>query len=293
MGSPCEIKVYLNDNAQPPSFFEKLRVELERLEKKYSKFRTDSFLSRINTNAAKGAPTELDDETLSIINHASTCFHQSDGLFDITAGALNKLWDFRKNEVPSAQKISDALLVTGFNKLSIDNALLKMPVGMELDLGGVVKEYAADALAVKANQLGIKSGIINLGGDIAVIGCQPDGKSWPVGISNPENFSSAIAKIHISSGGLASSGDYQRFFIFRGKRYSHIINPRTGYPSSGLRAVSVAANLCTVAGSIATIAMLKGEESALDWLNDMGLPYVVMDSTGELKQGKDSDLMMG
>ena len=157
MGSPCEIKVYLNDNAQPPSFFEKLRVELERLEQKYSKFRTGSFLSRINANAVKGAPTELDDETLSIINHASTCFHQSDGLFDITAGALNKLWDFRKNEVPSAQKISDALLVTGFNKLSIDNALLKMPVGMELDLGGVVKEYAADALAVKANQLGIKS----------------------------------------------------------------------------------------------------------------------------------------
>ena len=113
-----------------------------------------------------------------------------------------------------------------------------------------------------------------------------------MGISNPEKFSSAIAKIHISSGGLASSGDYQRFFIFRGKRYSHIINPRTGYPSSGLRAVSVAANLCTVAGSIATIAMLKGEKSALDWLNDTGLPYVVMDSTGKLKQGKDSDLMM-
>ena len=292
MGSPCEIKVYLNNNAQSPFSFEKLRDELERLEQKYSKFRTDSFLSCINANAAKGAPTELDDETLSIIRHASTCFHQSDGLFDITAGALNKLWDFRKNEVPSTQKISDALLVTGFNKLSIDNALLKMPVGMELDLGGVVKEYAADALAVKANQLGIKSGIINLGGDIAVIGCQPDGKSWPVGISNPEKFSSAIAKIHISSGGLASSGDYQRFFIFRGKRYSHIINPRTGYPSSGLRAVSVAANLCTVAGSIATIAMLKGEKSALDWLNDTGLPYVVMDSTGKLKQGKDSDLMM-
>ena len=292
MGSPCEIKVYLNNNAQSPFFFEKLRDELERLEQKYSKFRTDSFLSCINANAAKGAPTELDDETLSIIRHASTCFHQSDGLFDITAGALNKLWDFRKNEVPSTQKISDALLVTGFNKLSLDNALLKMPVGRELDLGGVVKEYAADALAVKANQLGIKSGIINLGGDIAVIGCQPDGKSWPVGISNPEKFSSAIAKIHISSGGLASSGDYQRFFIFRGKRYSHIINPRTGYPSSGLRAVSVAANLCTVAGSIATIAMLKGEKSALDWLNDTGLPYVVMDSTGKLKQGKDSDLMM-
>ncbi|MDG2140127.1 MAG: FAD:protein FMN transferase [Gammaproteobacteria bacterium] len=291
MGSPCEIKIYLNEDAQPSFFFNKLRVELERLEQKYSKFRADSLLSHINANAAKGVPTELDAETLSIIDHASSCFHHSDGLFDITAGALNKLWDFRKNEVPSAQKISDALLVTGFNKLSIDNTLLKMPVGMELDLGGVVKEYAADALAVKANQLGVKNGIINLGGDIAVIGCQPGGKSWPVGISNPEKFSSAIAKIHISSGGLASSGDYQRFFFFRGKRYSHIINPKTGHPSSGLRTVSVAANLCTVAGSIATIAMLKREESALEWLNELDLPYVVMDSTGKLNRSKNSDVI--
>ena len=286
MGSPCEIQVHLDSDVDSGVFFKTMLVEIERLEQKYSRFRQDSFLSHINSDAAKGLSTKLDKETISILEHASACFQQSNELFDITAGALNKIWDFNKKQVPTDSEIANALLLTGFEKLSWDNSSLKMPVGMELDLGGVVKEYAADTLAAKANQMGIKHGLINLGGDIAIIGCKPDGKPWPVGIRNPKNPDAAIAAIKVFSGGVASSGDYQRYFSYRGKRYSHIISPKTGRPNSGLRAVSVAANLCIVAGSIATIAMLKEEHKSLEWLNDTGLSYVVMDSRGELHQSK-------
>ena len=286
MGSPCEVQVHLKNEVDSCAFFKTIQIEIERLEQKYSKFREDSFLSEINNNAAIGSLTKLDDETISILEHASTCFQQSDNLFDITAGALNRIWDFKKGQVPTDSEIAKALSITGFEKLSWDNSSLMMPVGMELDLGGVVKEYAADTLAAKANQAGINHGLINLGGDISVIGCKPDKEPWPVGIRNPENPDATIATIEVFSGGIASSGDYQRYFYHKGKRYSHIINPKTGRPNSGLRAVSVAANLCTVAGSIATIAMLKEEKRALEWLNDTGISYVAMNSEGKLYQSK-------
>ena len=116
-----------------------------------------------------------------------------------------------------------------------------------------------------------------------MIGSKPDSSPWPVGIANPRQPEAMMARINLRDGGLASSGDYERSFVLDGKRYSHILNPKTGWPSSGLRAVSVAANLCTVAGSFATIAMLREEQSALAWLEDSGLPYVYMDSSEEIK----------
>ena len=286
MGSPCEVQAHLDGGVDSGIFFKAMQIEIERLEQKYSRFRKDSFLSAINNAAAKGLSTALDEETISILEHASACFQESDKLFDITAGALNKIWDFKKNQVPTDNEIAKALSITGFEKLSWDNSSLRMPVGMELDLGGVVKEYAADTLAAKAKQMGVNHGLINLGGDIAVIGCKPDDTPWPVGIKNPKKLDSTIATIEIFSGGVASSGDYERYFFYQGKRYSHIINPKIGRPNSGLRAVSVAANLCTVAGSIATIAMLKEERKAMEWLNDTGVSYIAMDSEGELLQSK-------
>ena len=153
---------------------------------------------------------------------------------------------------------------------------------MELDFGGIVKEYAADAAAKLGRALGVTHGLINLGGDFAVIGPQPDEQAWTIGVANPKEARSLMAKIDLLDGGLASSGDYERFFMYEGKRYSHILNPKTGWPSHGLRAVSVAANLCTVAGSMATIAMLQEENEAISWLQESGLSHVYMGSDEEI-----------
>lgn len=283
MGSDCEFQLCFGGGSDSQFIFKCLQDELERLESKYSRFRKDSLLSQINL----GKEVNIDNETISLLEHAFNCFEQSEGLFDVTAGRLNSLWDFKKKKVPSQEEISYALSVTDFSKVSWNNGILSMPAGMNVDFGGIVKEYAADTLAVLAKKFGVQYGLINLGGDIAIVGNKPDGIAWKVGITDPRGTETEIASIDIYSGGLATSGDYKRYFIYEGKRYSHILNPKTGFPCAGLRAVSVAANLCTVAGSIATIAMLKDEPEAIKWLNDLGVPFVAMDSNLSIQRNSD------
>ena len=283
MGSHCEFQLCFEGKSDSQFIFKCLQDELERLESKYSRFRKDSLLSQINL----GKEVNIDNETISLLEHAFNCFEQSEGLFDVTAGRLNSLWDFKKKKVPSQEEISYALSVTDFSKVSWNNGILSMPAGMNVDFGGIVKEYAADTLAVLAKKFGVRYGLINLGGDIAIVGNKPDGIAWKVGITDPRGTETEIASIDIYSGGLATSGDYKRYFIYEGKRYSHILNPKTGFPCAGLRAVSVAANLCTVAGSIATIAMLKDEPEAIKWLNDLGVPFVAMDSNLSIQRNSD------
>ena len=283
MGSDCEFQLCFGGGSDSQFIFKCLQDELERLESKYSRFRKDSLLSQINL----GKEVNIDNETISLLEHAFNCFEQSEGLFDVTAGRLNSLWDFKKKKVPSQEEISYALSVTDFSKVSWNNGTLSMPAGMNVDFGGIVKEYAADTLAVLAKKFGVRYGLINLGGDIAIVGNKPDGIAWKVGITDPRGTETEIASIDIYSGGLATSGDYKRYFIYEGKRYSHILNPKTGFPCAGLRAVSVAANVCTVAGSIATIAMLKDEPEAIKWLNDLEVPFVAMDSNLSMLRNSD------
>ena len=278
MGSYCEIQIYDESRIKAKRISQKLATEVARLEKKYSRFRRDSFVNDINKSAGQKFGIKIDSETRSLFNHALTCFEQSNGLFDITAGVLNYIWDFTKTSVPSQAEIDQILPLIGFNKLSWKNSRLYMPTGMQIDFGGIVKEYAADATAKLGRDLGIEHGLVNLGGDFAVIGAQPDNKPWTIGVANPKEDETLMAKIDLLDGGLASSGDYERCFVHEGKRYSHILNPKTGWPCSGLRAVSVAANLCTVAGSVATIAMLREEEDGIDWLKQSTLSHVYMNS---------------
>ena len=278
MGSFCEIQLFDESRIRVKNVVNQLAEEVARLEKKYSRFREDSFLTEINSSAGNKLGLAIDDETQSLFDHALNCFEQSDGLFDITTGALNKIWDFKKAIVPSQAQIDVARNHVGLNKLSCKDSHIHLPRDMQIDFGGIVKEYAADSVARLARSLGVEHGLVNLGGDFSVIGSQPDNKPWAVGISSPVSESGVMAKIELNDGGLASSGDYERFFMHEGKRYSHILNPMTGWPSNGLRAVSIAANLCSVAGSAATIAMLKDESEAKAWLKDSGLACVYMDS---------------
>lgn len=282
MGSYCEIQINDESRIHAKNIIRQLAAEVARLEKKYSRFRPDSFLSEINMSAGGKLGIKIDKETRSLFDHALNCFEQSNGLFDITAGALNRLWDFRTAIVPTQSQIDTALNNVGFHKLVTRNSRVYLPTGLEIDFGGIVKEYAADSIANLARKLGVEHGLINLGGDFAVIGPQLDNTPWPIGVANPNDADSMMAKVDILDGGLASSGDYQRFFEHEGTRYSHIINPKTGWPSKGLRAVSVAANLCTVAGSMATIAMLKDPQDAKQFLQDGALPHVFMDQQGDI-----------
>ena len=277
MGSPCELRLYANSKASAQEIATDTIAEIDRLEKKYTRYRDDSITTAINNSAGSKQGINVDDETAKLLNYAQVGYEQSEGLFDITSGILRKAWDFRSYIVPDQFDINALLPLIGWNKVEWNAPLLRLPlVDMELDFGGYVKEYAADVAANKCIQAGIKGGLVNLGGDICIIGPHPDGNAWKVGIRHPRNPNMPMSFVYLSKGGLASSGDYERVMIVEGVRYGHILNPKTGWPVNSLASASIYAEQCIVAGTSSTIAMLKGEDHGIRWLEELGLPYICM-----------------
>lgn len=255
-------------------------ADIKRLEAKYSRYRNDSLISEINRVANNGGSITLDTETCHLLNYAVTCHEQSDGLFDITSGILRKAWHFDRQTLPDKQQLRHLRKKIGWRKLRWNEPVLTFPVkGMELDFGGIVKEYAVDRAAQLCRNAGANHGVINLGGDLKTIGPRTDNQSWRVGIKHPRNGNAMMQTLLLQQGAVASSGDYERCLIVNGQRYSHILNPKTGWPSRHLTAVSVVADFCVVAGSAATIAILK-EQDGPAWLENLGLPHLWVDVNG-------------
>ncbi|WP_301182114.1 FAD:protein FMN transferase [Thalassolituus sp. UBA3500] len=260
MASPCCFHL---PAGTPTDVIHAMEAEVRRIEAKYSRYRDDSVLSDINQRA--GQKVGLDNETLWLINYACACFEQSDGLFDISSGVLRQAWDFRAGQLPSEATLARLLPRIGLSRIEISEAHLTMPPDMELDLGGIGKEYAVDAAAKIAREAGINRGVVDLGGDLCVLGPHADGSPWQLGVRNPRDTESAIASLPVYQGGMASSGDYERFFEIDGKRYCHLLNARTGLPVEYWASVTVIAPSCLLAGTLSSIAMLK-QESGEDWL---------------------------
>jgi thiamine biosynthesis lipoprotein len=280
MACMAEIQVYADDPKTARSACHAAQREVERIEAKYSRYRDDSVTSAINRGAG-GDPVAVDAETSGLLDYADACWKQSDGLFDITSGVLRRVWDFKSGVPPSDSAIADVLEHIGWQRVRRDAAGIALAPGMEIDFGGIGKEYAADRAAAALSAAGLVHGLVNLGGDIRAIGPHPGGKPWRVGIVHPREANRTIASVSVTEGGLATSGDYERFFIHEGRRYSHILDPRTGWPVAGAQSVSVIAPLCVVAGTCATIAMLRGDH-AEDYLREQGLAYLIVDRNGRL-----------
>lgn len=280
MGSPCELKLYAESGSKAEQCAATVIKDVQRLEQRYSRYRPDSDLSRINQIAGQGGSIRLDEETASLMDYAEACYQESEGMFDVTSGLLRKVWNFKNLQLPEQSDIEAILDKVGWHRLSWNNPVLNFSIaGMELDFGGTVKEYAVDRAAGLCLEAGIIHGLINLGGDIRIIGPHPDGSPWVVGIQHPERPNELLKTLSLYQGGMASSGDYQRCIQMNGKRYSHVLNPKTGWPVSFLSAVSVVADFCVVAGSASTIAMLK-EANGTTWLENFGLPHGWVDVEG-------------
>jgi FAD:protein FMN transferase len=274
MGTPCDIQLFARTEAEAKHAADAAMADVQRLEALYSRYKSDSFLSEINSVAAIGGSISVDDETASLLDYAVTCYEQSDGLFDITSGILRRAWKFELGKLPEQSLIDGLLDKVGWHKVTFSI------LGMEIDFGGVVKEYAVDRAASLCYGLGIRHGVINLGGDIKVIGPRDDGSPWRVGIRHPRNKDALLDTLLLYEGALASSGDYERCIMVDGVRYGHVLNPKTGWPVRHLAAVSVVGDFCVVAGSASTIAMLK-EDQGTEWLQDLGLPHLWVDVKGE------------
>ena len=277
MGCPCELRFDVGTEEAFSRSIEPCLREIRRFEAKYSRYLPDSVTSKINRAAGVNS-VPIDRETASILKYAAVCHEQSDGLFDITSGAFRHVWHPHRTTLPSQHELDACAAKVGWDKVQYTERAVFLPLpGMELDFGGVVKEYAADAAAVVARKAGIRHGLVNLGGDICVVGPRADGQPWLVGIVHPLRPDSAIATLSLVDGALTTSGGYERFVEIEGRRYSHLIDPRTGWPMDGLSSVSVVASQAIVAGSIASVALLQPQADGLDWLERCGAPYLAVD----------------
>lgn len=282
MGSPCAVHLYLNSSEPKALVVDQVIAEVARLEHKYSRYRDDSIASAINRAANDGEPIQVDEETSLLLDYANTLFCESDGLFDITSGVLRRAWNFKCNVIPEQRQLDALLPLVGWNNVEWQQSCLRFSVpGMELDFGGYVKEYAADCAAAVAHRLGVRHGLVELGGDVRVIGPHLDGRPWRVGVRHPRLPEAVLAEVSVSQGAVASSGDYERAIVHNGKRYGHILDPRTGWPVSGLVAVTVLADHCLLAGTACTLAMLNGEHGPA-WLDQLGVKWLAMNQKGEV-----------
>jgi thiamine biosynthesis lipoprotein len=282
MAAENEVQVW-GERAMAEIAAERAIAEVARIEAKYSRYRDDSVVSRINA-AAGGKPVAIDDETRSLLAYANACWTQSGGLFDATSGILRRAWNFDVARVPSDAELAPLIARVGWQHVEIDEQGVRLAKkGMQLDFGGFGKEYAVDRAALVLKESGAASAMVNLAGDLAVVGPQPGGLAWRVGIRHPRR-EGLIAALEIASGAIATSGDYERFVDVDGVRHCHILDPRTGRSARGFQSVTVHGPGCLVAGSATTVAMLKDEREGLAWLDAMGLAYLCVTETGKVIQ---------
>ncbi len=296
MASPCELLIDGADETLARSLLGVAQHEALRIEHKFSRYRGDSVIGQLH--AARGTPMSVDDETAQLIDFSGQCHSLSGGLFDATSGVLRAAWRFDGSDrLPEPALVEALCRRVGWHRVVWQRPWLTLPADMELDLGGIGKEYAVDrvlALLVAQTPLPL---LVNFGGDLVVSGQRADGRAWQVGIERPQEPLSARAGalrarvreavstpsapvaagvIELSAGALATSGDARRFLLKDGVRYGHILDPRSGWPvRDAPRSVTVAAPTCTEAGMLATLAMLQGA-GAEAWLAAQGMPHWVL-----------------
>ena len=279
MASPCKFLLQ-GDSHHIKQACLKAQAEVQRIEEKFSRYRQDSLLQTINNNAGIKA-TKIDEETAGLLNYAKLCHQQSDGLFDITSGILRQVWDFKSNTLPTEQTLQTLLPLINWSSVQWDHHSIFLPQKkMEIDFGGFGKEYAADRAAEVFLSLGIQHGLVDLGGDIRIIGDKTDESGWNIGIRDPQQPELAISYVTLHQGAMATSGHYERFMIVDGQRYCHILKANTGWPVNHWASVTVLAPQCLVAGSLATLTMLAEKDGA-DWLQEQEVSFLAIDNQGE------------
>ena len=270
MASPCEVLIECDSRSTAHQLLTRAQIEAERIEQKFSRYRDDNIVHRIN----QGEGVEVDVETALLLDFAAHCYCLSDGYFDITSGILRRAWHYGPdNRIPEQSEIDALLPSIGWDKVTWKNPEFGLPAGMEIDFGGIGKEYAVDATLQLLQQNTDASLMVNFGGDCHASGPLADGSPWMTGIEDPHRPGDASAVIQLKQGALATSGDVFKFIEQDGKRYGHILNPLSGWPDpDSPLSVTVAAPTCTEAGILSTLAMLQGKDAEV-FLDSQGVNY--------------------
>lgn len=260
MASPCECLIESSSYHIAKSIIQIAANEAWRIEKKYSRYIKNNLCYRINNS--NGKPVTIDQETFHLLEFANTCYQISDGLFDLTSGILRRVWTFKPNaKIPTQEEISKLFHLIGWQHVSYDQNNITLKPNMEIDFGGIGKEYAVDKAAQKILDFAPDvSVVVNFGGDIRVTSFPSLKEKWQIGIDSL--MTGVKRSVAISIGAVCTSGDTERYIINQGKRYSHLINPKTGWPTENSpHTVTVIADQCLQAGLFASLAMIQGKDA--------------------------------
>lgn len=295
LGSPFEITVIAKDTIEGNYFTDLAVAEVKRIENQISDWIPTTQISEINRNAGKKA-IKVDDEVFELVQRAIKISKLTNGAFDISYASMDKIWKFdgSMKEMPSPEAIKKSVEKIGYHNIILDDnqktIFLKLE-GMKLGLGGIGQGYIADKVKTLLQSKGCSSGIVNVSGDINTWGKQLDGKPWTIGIINPMNKNKVFATFPIEDSAVETSGSYEKFVMFNGIRYSHIIDPRTGYPATGIVSVSVFAKQTEVADALATGIFVLGVEVGIDLVNQLkGIQCIIVDDKGKIHTSKGIDV---
>lgn len=295
LASPFEMTVVAKDTTEANAYIDMAVGEVKRIENIISDWIPTTQVSEINKNAGI-QPVKVSDELLSLVERALKISAVTDGAFDISYASMDKIWKFdgSMKEMPSAEAIKKSVARIGYKKIVVDteNKTIYLPEkGMKLGLGGIGQGYIADKIKELLYSKGCKAGLVNVSGDIFAWGRQANGEQWKVGIVNPVNKSKVFALFPLEDSAVETSGSYEKYVTFNGKRYSHIIDPRTGYPASGVVSVSVFAKTTEVADALATGIFVLGVDVGLNLVNQMhGIGCIIVDDKGGIHTSKNIDI---
>lgn len=295
MGSKFEIAVVTNDTLSTTKYINLAIDEIVRIEKLISSWDANSQTHEINRNAGI-KPITVSKELFELIERSIAISILTDGGFDISYASMDKIWKFDGSMkiMPSENEIKNSVSKVGYKNIILDkknNTVYLKLKGMKIGFGAIGKGYAADKAKSLLISEGIKAGIINASGDMNTWGKQPNGKDWNVAITNPLNKKNAFAVIPITNGAVVTSGNYEKYVTFNGKKYTHIIDPRTGYPSTGIISVSVFAPKAELADALATSIFVMGTEVGINRINQLSkIACIIIDDEGNIHTSKNINI---
>lgn len=295
LGSPFELTVVANDTVQANILIDQGVAEVKRIENLISDWIPTTLISEINRNAGIRA-VKVTPELYDLVERAIKISDITSGAFDISYASMDKIWKFdgSMKAMPTDEAIRKSVAKIGYKKIILDpkeRSVFLRDTGMKLGLGGIGQGYIADKVYELLESKGCQSGLINVSGDIKAWGKQPNGELWTVAIINPVNKNKVFATFPLDNSAVETSGNYEKYVTFNGKRYSHIIDPRTGYPSTGVVSVSVFAKQTEVADALATGIFVLGVEVGLNLVNQLkGIGCIIVDDHGKVHASNNIDI---
>lgn len=295
LGSPFEITVVAKDTVEGNYYVNSAVNEVKRIENLISDWIPTTQISQVNQNAGI-VPIKVNNEVFELVERAIKISKLTDGSFDISYASMDKIWKFdgSMKEMPTPEAIKKSVERIGYEKIILDTknkTIFLKDAGMKLGLGGIGQGYIADKVKEVLQAKGCTAGIVNVSGDINTWGSQIDGKPWTVGVVNPVNKNKVFATFPLIDSAVETSGSYEKYVTFNNIRYSHIIDPRTGYPATGVVSVSVFAKQTEIADALATGVFVLGVEVGLNLINQLkGIECIVVDDKGKIFTSKGIDI---